>query len=238
MKFRRPSKPSRKNSRRQKKQRSLRTNLHAPDALNRLSILRYERLEDRTLLSITQTFYVANPAAFTDTGNPGNQGNPHNGDTVTWNGGGQFTSPVAGLTYGTNAFGSIQAAVTAASSGDTIDVAPGTYSEQVIVGIGNLTLDGAQFGVNATGAGRGTNESVLDASGISGKTPLTINANDVIVNGFTVENQTNVNIYNTAIFIEPAHHGTHVVDNIVQNNMTGLFLVNDSNSDQAVVQDN
>src|SRR6185437_8237708 len=90
---------------------------------DRLRTLGVESLEGRRVLAV---LYVAEAAGFTD---PAHPGNPQTGDTVTWNGGGQFTTPVSGLTFGANAFTSINAAITAASAGNTIDVAPGSYSE-------------------------------------------------------------------------------------------------------------
>src|SRR5262245_45300396 len=73
-----------------------------------LSRLRVERLEDRRLLAV---LYVDNPGDYivtTDTAPPGIS----NGDTVTWNPGtgSQHGGPVAGLTFGTNAFSTIQGA--------------------------------------------------------------------------------------------------------------------------------
>jgi hypothetical protein len=53
----------------------------------------------------------------------------------------------------------IQAAIDAASDGDTILVGPGTYSGFVNVNK-SVTIDGANFGVSGTGGGRGA-ESVL-----------------------------------------------------------------------------
>jgi hypothetical protein len=46
-----------------------------------------------------------------------------------------------------SAFSSIQAAVNAAASGDTIQICPGTYNEQVVVRTGNLTIRGSGAGV-------------------------------------------------------------------------------------------
>ena len=54
--------------------------------------------------------------------------------------------------------GTIQAAIDAASPGDTINVATGTYNEDVTVNK-SLTLNGAQAGVDARG--RSTSESEI-----------------------------------------------------------------------------
>jgi hypothetical protein len=78
-----------------------------------------ESLEARRVLAV---LYVATDAGYTDAAHPGN---PQSGDTVTWPGGGQ-AAPVANLTFDTSAFDNIEAAVTAAASGDTVEVAPGT----------------------------------------------------------------------------------------------------------------
>ncbi len=47
---------------------------------------------------------------------------------------------------GALAFGSIQAAVDAAASGDSVLICPGTYDEQVVVGTSDLTIHGAGAG--------------------------------------------------------------------------------------------
>lgn len=177
--------------------------------------------------------YVANDSGFNVTNDTAPLG-LNAGDTVTWNGGGQF-SAVQNLTFGTNAFDSINAAVAAANSGDTIDVAPGTYSEQVNINK-SITLLGAQHGVDAQGGRASASESILDATNNAGKTQFYVTAADVTIDGFTVQNETNTNVFGAAIYIQPGHHGTHIVNDIVQNNQIGLYLANDSTTDQAVIQ--
>jgi hypothetical protein len=190
-----------------------------------------EPLEERRVLSVT--LYVAN--SYFDVTSGTTTSTPAIGDTVNWLPTGQFAE-VDNLTFGTNAFTSVQAAVNAATSGSTVNIAAGTYSDAVTVGVNSLTLRGAQFGIDANNASRGASESIMDTTTNSGETQFTIGANDVTVDGFTIQNETNTNHFGAAIFIQPGHHGTHVVNDIVKNNQIGLFLVNDSASDKAVVQ--
>jgi len=77
---------------------------------------------------------------------------------------------------------SIQAAVNAASSGDTIQVCAGTYTENVTVpvALSNLTLEGAQ--ANQPYSGR----TFGDASESTVNGTITIEASSVTVNGFSI----------------------------------------------------
>ena len=81
----------------------------------------------------------------------------------------------------------IGAAVSAAVAGDTVTVAAGTYSEVVTLSK-TLTLRGAQAGIDART--RSGSESVIGSP--DGRTELTISANDVVVDGFTIQGNTNV----------------------------------------------
>jgi hypothetical protein len=121
--------------------------------------------------------------------------------------------------------------LTNAQSGDTLLLAPGTFDEQVNVNK-SVTIAGAQAGVDARS--RSGAESELSAS--SGVTPLEIAADDVTVDGVTVDGNTNGNNVGGGVYIAPGHHGTHIVNDIVRNNILGLFLENDNASDIALVQ--
>src|SRR6185437_2026048 len=104
-------------------------------------------------------------------------------------------------------FTTISAAMAAANNGDTIQVAAGTYSETVTVDK-SVTIEGAQSGVDArirSGA-----ESIVTGAGNGGNTPFVIGADDVTIDGFTVQDETNTNHFGAGIYIQPGHHGTHV----------------------------
>ena len=133
-----------------------------------------EVLEDRTLLS---TFYVDNATDYVITTDQGATG-LDNGDTVTWDTAGTHAAgPVAGLRFGTDAFSTIQDAVNAAAASadatDTIDVAAGTFTE-------NVTID---TNVDIIG----TTNAVVD--GNAAGTVFTINAgNTVTLDSLTIQN--------------------------------------------------
>jgi parallel beta-helix repeat protein len=132
-------------------------------------------------------------------------------------------------------YATIQQAVTAANPHDTIRVDPGTYAEQVTVNK-TLTLEGAQHGVDARG--RSGPESIVTGVGNGGKTPFYVTANDVTLDGFTVQGATNANQFGFGILLGAGQHGAHVLNNIVQDNIAGLSLANNSTTDQAVIQHN
>lgn len=133
----------------------------------------------------------------------------------------------------TTAYATIQAAVNAAAPGATINVDAGTYDETVTVNK-SLTINGAQAGVDARGT-RGA-ESIVYAT----QTVFDITANDVTINGFTIEGD-DANIgaaLGAGVLMAPSIHGTHVLDNIIQSNVTGIYLSNNSNTDACIIQNN
>ena len=127
----------------------------------------------------------------------------------------------------------IQGGVNAAANGDTINVCAATYSELVNVNK-SVTINGAQAGVDPR-SGRAGSESIVN--GNAGTTSFNITASGVTINGFTVTDATNTNQFGTAIYINAGVSGTHLLNNIIQNSITGIFLANGSGG-QAVIQHN
>ena len=126
----------------------------------------------------------------------------------------------------TPAFVTISAAVAAAMPGDTIKVCPGLYLEQVQINKNNLTLQGAQFGVDArTRAFAPANESIIDDP----CGPVQIMADKVVLDGFTVQGSTLPDpCFLSGIWTNPGFSGTdgghRILNNIVQNNISGIEL--------------
>jgi hypothetical protein len=138
---------------------------------------------------------------------------------------------------GLNTFPTIQAAVDAASAGNTITVDAGIYTEKVTINK-SVILEGAQHGVIADS--RSGPESIvtgIDAgNGVS--TPFYVTANNVTIDGFTVEGATSSNQFGFGILLGAGTSGSHVLNNIVQDNIVGLALANNGGSDQTVIQHN
>lgn len=121
----------------------------------------------------------------------------------------------------------IQTAVTASASGDTIHVAAGTYTEPAPITVSqSLTFLGAQMNVDART--RSGAESILDCSGSGGESFFTVSGSDVIVNGFTVENETSATNFGFAIYLAPGTSHDQILNNIIQNNLVGLSLAGSS----------
>src|SRR5665213_4555163 len=130
-------------------------------------------------------------------------------------------------------YATIQAAVDAAVAGATITVDPGTYNETVSI-YKQLTLNGAQAGVDARNPRSA--ESIVYAT----QTVFSIFANDVTIDGFTIQgNGADIGAkLGAGVLMQPSIHGTHVLNNVIQNNVTGIYLSNNSNTDAAVIQHN
>jgi len=118
----------------------------------------------------------------------------------------------------------INAAIGKASSGDTIIVAAGSYNESVNINK-TLNLRGARADVDArTRAGA---ESIINDP----CAPVQITADKVTLNGFTVQGSTlNDPCLNVGIWTNPGSTGTQgghqILNNIVQNNVSGIELDN------------
>ena len=140
----------------------------------------------------------------------------------------------------TPTFMTISAAVLAANPGDTIKVCPGVYNEQVFIGtnsmmqtLNNLKLVGAQAGVDArTRPFVVANESIIQHP----CGPVQIAADNVTLDGFTIQGSTlDPTVFSmcfgAGIWTNPGFSGTNgghqILNNIVQNNISGIEL--DSN---------
>jgi len=124
--------------------------------------------------------------------------------------------------YPTAPFTAIQPAVDAASAGDIIEVAVGTYPESVIVGK-QLDIRGWQSGTDAQSTARvndsaGTNESkVGNPARVFG---FQLNANNIILDGFRVQGIIN----GFGVTTSPQFSGYHVINNVIRNNALGMSL--------------
>jgi parallel beta-helix repeat protein len=80
--------------------------------------------------------------------------------------------------------------------------------------------------------------SGFDFGGGNVSTSFYVAANDVTLDGFVVQGNTSTGTYGAGIVIAPSVAGTHIVNNIIQNNVSGLFLANNSSTNAALVQHN
>jgi parallel beta-helix repeat protein len=117
-------------------------------------------------------------------------------------------------------FNSVQAAVNAAALGDTINVAAGNYNETVTVNK-SLIINGAQAGVDARA--RLGSESVMTAAGGG----FFIVANNVTIDGFTIQNTTGG--LAAGIVVAGGVSGSKILNNIIQNNVFGIYLSGSGN---------
>jgi Right handed beta helix region/Thrombospondin type 3 repeat len=126
----------------------------------------------------------------------------------------------------------LQSAIDRASPGDTINVEAGIYPYAGVVNVNKtLTLKGAQSGIDARG--RFDPESILENSG-----GIYVTANDVIIDGFVVQNSTSGAFTGYGIALGAGTSGAHVINNIIQDNIVGLGLANNPAGNQAVIQHN
>ena len=117
----------------------------------------------------------------------------------------------------TPASNTIQGGVNAAAPGDTVKVCPGTYTENVTVNKA-LILNGAKAGVNGTRV-VGANESIVHA--LDPNQPIfMLTVDGITLNGFLVEGNTN----NAGIQTSPTFSGYRILNNIVRDNVFGIYL--------------
>jgi nitrous oxidase accessory protein NosD len=128
------------------------------------------------------------------------------------------------------AFASVQKGVAQVDSGGTVIVASGTYTQSITINK-PLTLRGAQAQVDArTRAATVATESIL-SNGVY------INANNVVIDGFIVQDADFNGDLGMGIYLVPDHSGYQILNNVIQNNIFGLYL-NASGATQTIVRGN
>ena len=125
----------------------------------------------------------------------------------------QITATPFLVMNGSNGYSTIQAAIAAATAGDIINVAAGTYSEQIQV-TKKLTINGSKAGISAgVNAGtRGAEESI-----INGGFYISTAADGTVIDGFTVQSGYNDGGHNNGFTVESSGTlGITIQNNIIK----------------------
>jgi parallel beta-helix repeat protein len=133
-------------------------------------------------------------------------------------------------------YAGIQDAVDAANSGDTIIVAAGTYTEVIVTK--PLILLGNQNGFDARN--RNTpDESVVTCcvTNVGNPAGFLVQVGNVTIDGFQVQSASSPSATGPGIYLFGSTTGNKVLNNILQNNVFGLYL-NSSGGAQTLVQHN
>ncbi len=130
-------------------------------------------------------------------------------------------------------FTTIQSAVNAALPGDTISVCKGTYHELVTVSTANLTIEGAQAGNDARTGRPAVNETFVDGS--AGGGGFLINADNVTIDGFTIQNNGAATNDGAGIETGASHSGYTIVNDVFRGNSIGVEA-NSSGAQTSLIQ--
>lgn len=134
----------------------------------------------------------------------------------------------------------LQYTVSQSAANDTVYVAPGTYNNAgTTIGLGGyliidkpLNFVGYQAGVDARSrSGAGTETVIALSQGII------IDADGCTVDGFTIQDSSNQNYSEYGIWIRPGRNSAKIINNIFQNNISGLGISSGGDG-QTLVQHN
>jgi uncharacterized repeat protein (TIGR01451 family) len=209
-----------------------------------------EKLEDRLAPATTPTFANDNWRFLTDNDASGSLtvGDTLDNANDTINPGGVV------VTYGVDGFGTVTTgaftgsvagaatindAIANTTVGGTVNVLEGTYGERVTANQ-TVSLRGAQAGVDAR-TRSGVPESVIRGADVGAEgrsTSFHVTANDVVIDGFTVQENSSSNTFGAGILLSAGTNGSEVRNNVIQDNIIGLFLTNNSAVNQTVIERN
>ncbi|MEU6220565.1 right-handed parallel beta-helix repeat-containing protein [Streptomyces sp. NPDC047022] len=145
-----------------------------------------------------------------------------------------------GVQCPTATFTTIQAAVNAASPGDTIQVCPGTYNEIVSVNTSDLTLVGQTTlpaNCDVFVAPDPTVDSIIQATTPIGNGIVNLGADNIHLQGFTIQNNAGSTFGGYGVNTSVQHSGYLVTNNVIQNNPAGVYF-NTSGVTQSEVASN
>ena len=125
----------------------------------------------------------------------------------------------------------IQAAVTAAASGDTIDVGPGSYPESVTINK-PLTLRGPNYGNSPNSGSRSAEATITGVVSISSALP-----GEFVIEGFRFEGATPLLTNGVPA---PVHHDIVFRKNLVEggSNQIAVFTADPANTTNVTIDDN
>ena len=149
-------------------------------------------------------------------------------------------APVVNVNSG-KAFETIHGAINDGQTltGHVIQVAAGTYSELVTVNK-EVQLRGAKFGIDARDPSRGTGEAIVNGAAVAGgrSTSFRLTVDRAIIDGFTVQDTTSASEFGAGIVMNPGVSGARLRNNIIKDNIAGLYLSNDTPKVQTVIERN
>ncbi len=117
------------------------------------------------------------------------------------------------------AYATVQSAVNAASEGDVISVSEGTFSENIVVKKNGILL-----------IGKSKEKTIIDGRKIS--SGVRIEANNVKVSGFTIQNSGGSSIEDAGVTLYRANNNV-ITNLILVNNVVGISIYSGSNNNIA-----
>jgi hypothetical protein len=131
----------------------------------------------------------------------------------------------------------ITAGIAAASDFDTVRVLPGTYNEGTIFVNKSIQLLGAQAGVDARNRIGVPESRVVGPATNLGDAIFIVQADNVVIDGFTIEENTNGPGITLPTSAGAPLSGHWIFNNIIRNNVFGLYL-NSSGTNYTQVRNN